>query len=85
MKDVAKSFNLAIMLDFYGSGNGKGLIDGVGGVFCRGYHSEGTVALGLDARYCNKIATWVDDKFHEFEEAEKISRMKVMLFNLEIS
>ena len=85
LKDVAKSFNLAIMLAFYGSGNGKGIIDGVGGVFCRGYHSDGTVALGLDARYCNKIATWVDNKFHEFEEAEKISRMKVMLFNLEIS
>ena len=47
------------------------------GVSCRGYHSEGTKSLGLDARYCNKIAGWVDEKYHEFEEAEKISRMKV--------
>ena len=77
LKEIAKKYNLAIMLDFYGSGNGKGLIDGVGGVFCRGYHSDGTKALGLDARHCNKIAIWVDTEYHEFEEAEKISRMKV--------
>ena len=29
LKQVAKTFNLDIMLDFYGSGNRKGLIDGV--------------------------------------------------------
>ena len=72
------------MLDFYASGNSKGRIDGVGGVFCRGYHSEGTKALGLDAWYCNKIAAWVDTEFHEFEEAEKISCMKVKFLNLNL-
>ena len=46
-------------------------------VFCKGYHSERTKSLGLDAWYCNMIANWVDEKYHEFEEAEKISRMKV--------
>ena len=74
LKGVAKDYNLAIMLDIYVSGNDKGLIDGVGGFFCRGYHSEGSNALGLDARYCNKIAVWVDTKYHEFEETEKVSR-----------
>ena len=29
LKQVAKTFNLDIMLDLYGSGNRKGLIDGV--------------------------------------------------------
>ena len=77
LKQVAIHFNVAIQVDFYATGNGKGLVDGVGGVLNRGYQSECTLALEADARFCDKIALWVENSFHEFTECGKESRMKV--------
>ena len=72
-----QDFNLVLQLDFYASGNGKGLVDGVGGVFRRGYWSECTKSLKGNARKVNKIAEWVESDFHQFDSAVKDSRQKV--------
>ena len=79
LKQLAKDLKLIFQLDFYGTGNGKGLVDGVGGVLGREYGTVCVKSLGADARKCNKVAEWINSDFHEFEEASKISRMKVIL------
>ena len=77
LKKLAQDLNLQIQLDFFGTGNGKGLVDGVGGVFAREYSTDCTKKLGSKARFCAQIAGWIETDLHEFKEATKISRMKV--------
>ena len=40
MKRLAIKYNIAIQWDFSTTGAGKGLVDGLGGVFVRGYNDE---------------------------------------------
>ena len=79
LKTLAQDFNLQIQMDFFATGNGKGLVDGVSGVFRRQYHSAGVKELKSDARFCNKIAMWIEKYFHEFKYTTKCSRLKVSL------
>ena len=77
LKKLCKDFNIALQLDFYASGNGKGLVDSVGGVFRRCYASDCVKALKADARKVDKIAEWFLENAHEFKCALKDSRQKV--------
>jgi len=77
LKQLSKDFNVEFQVDFYASGNGKGLIDAVGGVFRRRYATDCTKELHADARKVMKIAEWFNANAHEFKTAEKDSRMKV--------
>ena len=75
----------AFQLDFYGTGTGKGLVDGVGGVFAREYATVCTKELKERARFCSSIAQWVEKDFHEFTECDKDSRQKVSYSLTEMS
>ena len=71
LKKLCKDFNVVMQVDFYASGNGKGLINAVGGVLRRAYATECVKELKTKARVVKEIVSWINTSFHQFSSADK--------------
>lgn len=80
LKKMAQDFNVAIQCDFFASGNGKGLVDAMGGVFRRQYNNVIIQVLQTDARNLVKVARWINNVWHAFAESKKESRLRVTIY-----